>query len=51
LYLLLSLFALVNVAGAADESFADQFLESPLLALVAIAIIDVVALIYHKIRR
>ncbi|HEY4674431.1 MAG TPA: hypothetical protein VIH48_00080 [Candidatus Bathyarchaeia archaeon] len=49
--LLLSLFALVNVARAANESFTDQFLGSPLLALVAIAIIDVIAFVYHKIRK
>jgi len=49
--LLLSLFASINVVRAADESFADQFLGSPLLILTAFIIIDVVAFVYHKIRK
>jgi len=51
LYLLLSLFTLINIAKATDESFSDQFLGSPLLALIAIIVIDIIAFIYHKIRK
>jgi len=51
LYSLFLLFALINIVGAADESFADQFLGSPLLVLTAIFVIDIIALIYHKIRK
>jgi len=48
---LLLLFALINIVGAADESFVDQFLGSPLLVLVAIIIIDIIAFIYHRVRK
>jgi len=51
LYPLLFLLALINIVHAADETFTDQFLGSPLLVLVAIIIIDVIAFIYHKIRK
>ncbi len=51
LYSLLILFPLINVVSAADESFTDQFLGSPLLVLAAIIILDIIALIYHKIRK
>jgi hypothetical protein len=45
------LFALINIVRADGESFADQFLSSPLLVLTAIIIIDIIALIYRKIRK
>lgn len=45
------LSALVGTVRAADESFTSQFLGSPLLALAALIVIDVVAFIYHKVRR
>jgi cadmium resistance protein CadD (predicted permease) len=45
------MFALTNRVYAADESFADQFLGSPLLILVAIVVIVAVAFVYHKIRK
>lgn len=48
---LLFLFTLVNIVNAADESFADQFLSSPLLVLAAIFVIDIIALVYRKIRK
>lgn len=51
LYALLFLFTLVNSVNAADGSFADQFLGSPLLILAAIIVIDIIAFIYHKIRK
>jgi cadmium resistance protein CadD (predicted permease) len=51
LFLLLLLFTLVGRAYAADESFIDQFIGSPLLILAAIIVIDVIAFIYHKIRK
>ncbi len=50
-HLLLFSFTLINFVNAAEESFVDQFLGSPLLVLVAIIVIDIVAFIYHKIRR
>ena len=51
LYLLTFLFALISSANAAEDSLADQFLGSPLIILVAIIMIDIVAFIYHKVRR
>jgi cadmium resistance protein CadD (predicted permease) len=45
------MFALINRVYAADESFADQFLGSPLLILVAIVVIVAAAFVYHKIRK
>jgi hypothetical protein len=48
---LFSLFTLISIVNAADESFADQFISSPLLVLLAIFIIDFVALIYRRIRK
>jgi len=49
--LLLFLFVLIGTVNAVDESFVDQFLGSPLLVLVAIIVIDIVAFIYHKMRK
>lgn len=51
LYSLFFLLAAVNRVSAADESFADQFLGSPLLILVGIIVIVGLAFIYHKIRK
>lgn len=51
LYLLVFLFALTRSANAAENSLADQFLGSPLIILVAIIVIDIIAFIYHKVRR
>ena len=51
LYSLFLLFALINIVGATDESFVDQFLGSPLLVLTALIVIDIIALVYRKIRK
>ena len=51
LYILFLLFTLINSVRAQEEPFVDKLLGSPLLVLVAIIVIDVIALIYHKIRR
>jgi hypothetical protein len=44
-------FALVNRVYAAEESPINQFLGSPLLALTAIIVIDIIAFLYRKIRK
>jgi cadmium resistance protein CadD (predicted permease) len=49
--LLFFLFALVSRVYAADETFLDKFLGSPLLILAAIIVIVAVAFVYHKIRK
>lgn len=49
--LISALSVLVGSFHAEEEAFVDRFIESPLLVLVAIIVIDVAALIYHKIRR
>jgi hypothetical protein len=41
----------VNIVDASEESFTEQFLGSPLLVLAVVIVIDIVALIYRKIRR
>lgn len=51
LYILFLLFTLINSVVAQEEPFVDKFLGSPLLVLVAIIVIDIIALIYHRIRR
>jgi len=51
LYLLVFLSALISSANAAEDSLAYQFLGSPIIILVAIIVIDIVAFIYHKVRR
>ncbi|HYB68927.1 MAG TPA: hypothetical protein VEC97_05205 [Candidatus Acidoferrales bacterium] len=51
LYALTLLSALIGTVRAADESFTSQFLDSPLLALAALVVIDVIAFIYHKMRK
>ncbi|MGA2768099.1 MAG: hypothetical protein ABSF24_07280 [Candidatus Bathyarchaeia archaeon] len=44
-------FALVRVVHAADETFGEQFLGSPLLILVAVMIVAALASLYHRIRK
>jgi hypothetical protein len=51
LSLMLFLLSFVNIASASEESFTEQFLGSPLLVLTAIIVIDIIALIYRKIRK
>jgi len=45
------LFALVDVARAEDDFIFTHFLETPLLILTVIIVIDVIAFIYHKIKK
>ena len=49
--LLFLLSTWVKVAQAADETFGEQFLGSPLLVLVAVMIIVALASLYHRIRK
>lgn len=49
--LLFLLSTLVEVVHAADETFGEQFLGSPLLVLVAVMIIAALASLYHRIRK
>lgn len=51
LYPLLFLFTLISSVNATERSFVDRFVGSPLIILVAIIVIDIVAFIYHKVRR
>ena len=51
LYMLFLLFASTRSVNAAAESFEEQFLGSPLLILAAIIAIDVIAFIYHRLRK
>jgi len=51
LYTLFLLFMLINSVVAQEEPFVDKFSGSPLLVLAAIIVIDIIALIYHRIRR
>lgn len=48
---LMLLLVAVNHVNAADESFADQFLGSPILILVGVVTIAGLAFIYHRIRK
>jgi hypothetical protein len=48
---MLSFLALVNGVWAQDESFGDKFLGSPLLILTILIIVDLIAMVFHKIRR
>ncbi|MEM3726057.1 MAG: hypothetical protein QXK98_04240 [Candidatus Bathyarchaeia archaeon] len=50
-WLMLFFLSFVNIVGASEESLTEQFLGSPLLVLTAIIIMDIIALIYRKIRR
>jgi uncharacterized membrane protein len=45
------LFTFINCVRAQEETFADKFLGSPLVVLVAIIVINIIALIYHEIRK
>lgn len=48
----LFLYVLTSSAGAIEEEpFVDKLLGSPLLALASIIVINIIAFIYHKIRR
>jgi len=51
LFALFLLLLLINSVNAQEEAFVDTFLGSPLLVLVAIIVIDIISIIYHKIRR
>lgn len=51
LYILSLLFMFINSVGAEEEPFVDKFLGSPLLVLVAITVIDIIAFVYHKIKK
>lgn len=51
LHVLFLLFMFINSVGAEEEPFVDKFLGSPLLVLVAIIVIDIIAFVYHRIRR
>jgi hypothetical protein len=51
LHVLFFLFTFINCVGAEEEPFVDKFLGSPLLVLASIIIIDIIAFVYHKIRR
>jgi hypothetical protein len=51
IYLISLVFALVRVVYAADETFVEQFLGSPLLILAAVVIIAAFASLYHRIRK
>ena len=48
---LLFFFTSIGSVEAADVSFTDQFLGSPLLILAGLIVIVIIAFIYHKIRR
>jgi hypothetical protein len=45
------LFTFINCVRAQEETFVDKFLGSPLVVLVAIIVINIIALIYHEIRK
>jgi hypothetical protein len=51
LMLLPLLFAFVTIVSASDGSAPDQFFGSPLLILVSLIIIDIVAFVYHRLRK
>ncbi|MBS7647864.1 MAG: hypothetical protein QXK93_01330 [Candidatus Bathyarchaeia archaeon] len=51
LALALLVFSVVDRVYAIEESVVNQFLGSPLLALTAIIIADVIAFIYRKIKK
>ena len=48
---MLLFFALVKGVWAQEESFGDKFLGSPLLILTILIIVDLIAVVFHKIRR
>jgi hypothetical protein len=45
------LSTLVNHVSAADGSFTEQFVGSPLLVLTAVIVIDIIAFVFRKIRK
>lgn len=45
------LFALIGVARAEDDSFFTQFLETPLLILAILIVINVIAFIYYRTKK
>ncbi|MCD6445253.1 hypothetical protein J7L49_00495 [Candidatus Bathyarchaeota archaeon] len=47
----LLILSAINPAYAEGTSVSEKFLGSPLLILVGILIIDLIAFIYHKIRK
>ena len=47
----LAVLGLAEIGYAANESFGEQFLGSPLLALVAVFVIAAVASLYYRIRK
>ncbi|MGB9740831.1 MAG: hypothetical protein ACP5IM_06285 [Candidatus Bathyarchaeia archaeon] len=52
-FLCLTVFlsTLTGVARAENDFLSSQFLETPLLILTALIVVDVIAFIYHKIRK
>ena len=44
-------FALIGRVYAANESFAEQFVGSPLLILAALIVIAALASLFHRIRK
>jgi uncharacterized membrane protein len=48
---LFMMLALAGVVHAANETFAAQFLGSPLLILAAAVVIAALASLYHRIRK
>jgi len=45
------ILALTGGVNAANESFAEQFVGSPLLILAALVVIAAFAALYHRIRK
>jgi hypothetical protein len=45
------LSALIDVARAEDDFLFSQFLETPLLILAVLIVVDIIAFVYHKIRK
>jgi hypothetical protein len=50
-FILFMLSTLMNSVNADRGSFTDKFLGSPLIVLVVIIAIDIVAFIFHRIKR
>jgi hypothetical protein len=50
-YMSLLLSTMIRAVNAAGESFEEQLVGSPLLILVAIILVDIIAFIYHKVKR
>ena len=45
------MFALIGGVYAANETFAEQFLGSPLLVLAAVVVIAALASLYYRMRK